>query len=651
MLMKEEQNNAVGSGEEACATPIDATPWSTLGLLVFLRTYSRPKRNGTQEQFNECVDRVIKATDTQLRCAFTEEEKSRLRHYILALKGTVAGRFLWQLGTPTVDKLGLASLQNCWMVAVDNMEAFCFAFDKLMLGGGVGFSIRREHVKQLPKVRTDFIKPVRRDSKDADFIVPDTREGWIELLRQTLGTALEPSRKPCRTYSTQLVRGKGESIKGFGGISSGAEPLCRGLEQIGEILEGRKGTHLTTVDCLDIMNIIGSIVVSGNVRRSAQIAIGDADDIPFIMAKRWDLGSIPPWRSNSNNSVVCSDISELPDEFWEGYQGNGECYGLINLELCRKIGRLGDTAYPDPKIIGVNPCAEIALENGEPCCLAEIFLPNVDSLEELLDITKLLYRINKHSLGLPAHDATTQEVVARNLRMGIGVTGYLQATEEQRKWLPKVYSELRLYDKEYSGELNVPESIKLTTQKPSGTLSLLPGVTPGCHPAFATYMIRRIRISSDSPLVEICRKHGYHIEPVRYFDGSEDKSTSVISFPFSYPEGTPVADELSAIDQLEVVRRVQRDWSDNAVSCTIYYGLEELPAIKKYLKKNYTDNFKSVSFLLRQEHGFDQAPLEKISKEVFDEMVKTTTKITEVNYQVDQFEDAEDCVGGACPIK
>jgi len=235
--------------------------------------------------------------------------------------------------------------------------------------------------------------------------------------------------------------------------------------------------------------------------------------------------------------------------------------------------------------------------------------------------------------------------------MGIGVTGYLQATEEQRKWLPKVYSELRLYDKEYSGELNVPESIKLTTQKPSGTLSLLPGVTPGCHPAFATYMIRRIRISSDSPLVEICRKHGYHIEPVRYFDGSEDKSTSVISFPFSYPEGTPVADELSAIDQLEVVRRVQRDWSDNAVSCTIYYGLEELPAIKKYLKKNYTDNFKSVSFLLRQEHGFDQAPLEKISKEVFDEMVKTTTKITEVNYQVDQFEDAEDCVGGACPIK
>ena len=109
------------------------------------------------------------------------------------------------------------------------------------------------------------------------------------------------------------------------------------------------------------MNIIGSIVVAGNVRRSAQIAIGDMDDLQFLNAKRWDLGNIPSWRAMSNNSVVCNDISKLPEQFWDGYRGNGEPYGLINLGLARAVGRSGDTSYPDPEVAGFNPCAEQSL--------------------------------------------------------------------------------------------------------------------------------------------------------------------------------------------------------------------------------------------------------------------------------------------------
>ena len=126
------------------------------------------------------------------------------------------------------------------------------------------------------------------------------------------------------------------------------------------------------------MNIIGYIVVAGNVRRSAQIAIGDYDDIQYLEAKRWDLG-IPNWRAMSNNSVVCNDITLLPEQFWEGYNGNGEPYGLINLKLSREIGRTGDTSYPDPDVAGYNPCAEQSLAPFETCCLAEIHLPNIES--------------------------------------------------------------------------------------------------------------------------------------------------------------------------------------------------------------------------------------------------------------------------------
>ena len=146
----------------------------------------------------------------------------------------------------------------------------------------------------------------------------------------------------------------------------------------------------------------------------------------------------------------------------------------------------------------------------------------IESKEELLDVAKMLYRINKHSLNLPCHNKETEKTVHANQRMGIGVTGYLQATEEQRQWLPDCNEELRAFDKEYSASHGFPVSIKLTTTKPSGTLSLLPGVTPGFHPGYARYMIRRIRISSSHPLVQVVKDHGYHVEFAKNFDGTND---------------------------------------------------------------------------------------------------------------------------------
>lgn len=339
------------------------TPWSSVGLLTYKRTYSRKFKDtdvdgAPTEEFPDTIERILNACDSQLGVGFTKEERARLQTYFLELKGSVAGRFLWQLGTKTVDRLGLASLQNCAFTVVDHpIVPFTWCMDMLALGSGVGYNIQREHVDKLPVVREWFTAPTRVDHGGADFIIPDSREGWVRFLAKTLKAAFlsERKEKGTFTYSTQVIRGKGSPIKGFGGVASGPEDLCWGMGQISKILLKRQGRKVRPIDCLDIMNIIGHIIVAGNVRRSAQIAIGDCDDIEFLLAKRFDIGNIPSWRAMSNNSVVCHDVRDLHEYFWHSYEGKSEPLGLINLKLSRKMGRLGEIQYPDPEVQGFNP--------------------------------------------------------------------------------------------------------------------------------------------------------------------------------------------------------------------------------------------------------------------------------------------------------
>lgn len=633
--------------------PSVSVPWGEIGYIVFKRTYARRLReddkNSSTEEFWQVVKREIEASDSQLKVGFTDEEKRRYFETRTQLKWSVAGRFMWQLGTRTVKLLGLPSLQNCAAVVVNEpIRPFTWAFEMLMLGSGVGYNIQRHNVYQLPKVKGK-IKIERNDHEDADFIVPDTREGWVKLLGKVLKAHFYSGEG--FTYSTQLIRSKGAPIKGFGGVASGPEELCWGIEEISKILNSRSGKKLRPIDCLDIMNIIGFIVVSGNVRRSAQLAIGDYDDVEYLRAKRWDLGAIPNWRAMSNNSVAApEDIGQLPNEFWETYE-QGEPYGLINLSLSREIGRTGETQYPDPDVEVYNPCAEQSLANFETCCLSVIYLPNITSEEELRECLTYAYRMNKHSLALHCSLKETEKVVHSNMRMGIGITGYLQASEEQRKWLGPTYEWLRRYDVEYSTYHKFPVSIKLTTMKPDGTMSLLPGLTPGGLPSPAgPWYIRRVTIASNSPLVDICRKNGYHVEPRKNFDGTDDRNSMIVSFPCRVPEGTPVAATYGWREQLDAIRRLQKEWSDNSVSCTVYYRKEDLPDIKKYLVDHFRHELKTVSFLLYHGHGFAQAPYETITEEQYNKMKEGTSPITSIEVKEDAIEVIE-CENGACPIK
>lgn len=247
-----------------------AIPWGPLGFVTYKRTYSRRLTDdagndiGGTEEFPDTIRRVLNACQNQLHCGFTPDELQRAWDHMTQLRGSVAGRFLWQLGTKTVDKLGLASTQNCAFTAIDRIECFTWIFDMLMLGCGVGFSIQKEHVDKLPPVLSTDVKVTRLDTADADFIVPDSREGWVSLLGATLRAYFVTGKS--FTYSTILVRSAGKPIKGFGGIASGPEDLCKGLADLCGIV-GRRAGPLRPIDCLDVVNIIAAIVVSGNVRR------------------------------------------------------------------------------------------------------------------------------------------------------------------------------------------------------------------------------------------------------------------------------------------------------------------------------------------------------------------------------------------------
>ncbi|MEK6883302.1 MAG: hypothetical protein AABY22_26985 [Nanoarchaeota archaeon] len=621
-------------------------PWgfNGLGYIVYARTYSRVKDNGQNEEWWETISRVINGAQ-KIGAKYTREEAERLYDLVFNLKCNFSGRALWQLGTSTVDRFGANSLISCFYVSITKPDDFCFIFENLMMGCGLGLSVRREHIHELPKIKKE-VNIINQNTKDADLIVPDSRSGFVRLLHYVLKSYFETGKS--FSYSTILVRGYGEPIKGFGGTASGPQVLIDGISDICNIFNKRVNKKLRSIDVLDICNIIGRIVVAGNSRRSALIALGDADDHLFLRAKRWDLGDIPNWRAMSNNTIVADNFSYASESLWEGYNGNGEPYGLFNLPLSQKYGRLGEEI--EDSCEGVNPCGELPLNSRESCNLSDLYLNNIKSKEELFECIKLLYKTQKAICALNYLHEETNDIVHKNFRLGIGITGICQSLDKL-EWLNYCYKEIRKFDKEWSKKNGYNESIKLTTCKPSGTLSLLAGSSPGIHPLYSKYFIRRIRMAALDKLIPICKEAGYKIEYQQNFDKTYDHGTVVIEFPCYAGNDGLVTEHVSAINQLELVKKIQTLWADNAVSCTVYYKKEELEEIKKWLSKNYKDSIKAVSFLLHSEHGFLQAPYEKITEEEYKEMIKNIKPIKLTSNIGNTVLDGLECQNGICPIR
>jgi len=620
--------------------------WSNLAKVVYKRTYSR-NDSGKMESYSETVDRVLAGNFKTV--ADTDQyrsEKRELRRFMLDRKGGPAGRGYWFSGAPAHEKLGGAALNNCWGVTFDDWIAWVVSMDLLMLGGGVGASVENRFIVKLPKVKRDVVI-FHKATKDADFIVPDSREGWIELLRRTLEAFFVTGKG--FSYSTVCVRGYGQKIQGFGGVASGPLPLVKMIENICGILIAREGKQLKSVGCMDILCSIGEMVVSGNVRRSAIIILGDPWDKDYLTSKRWDLHTVPNYRAYANLSVVCSDIEDVHPLFWKTYEA-GEAFGIINRKNIRKYGRMGELKADSAVVI--NPCAEAPLEANEPCNLQEIALPNLENAEEFSKIAKLLHRYGKRVTLERYHIPQVQEVVSRNRRVGTGITGCLESELFSPDILDMVYRDIQKENVDYSSALNIPPSIRTTLVKPSGTISKMFDIAgEGIHSGFSRYMIQRVRISASDPLIEQLRSAGHYMEPVMRFDGTLDHGTMVVDFYIKTPDSCPVADEgFDTWKQLDTLLLAQKHWSDQAVSVTVYYKKSEIESIKDWLRVNLK-SLKSISFLCHDDHGYKQAPKEAITKDQFD---KLSSKLTTID--VDSIDsggnlDGLECQGGVCPVK
>ena len=630
-----------------------------LGELVYMRTYSRIKEDGKNERWWETVRRVVEGTysmqknhidNYQLGWNAWQAQASAQEMYerMFTMKFLPPGRGLWAMGTPITEEKGLyAALNNCAFVSTktlkeDYSKPFCFLMDASMLGVGVGFDCKG--------AGEIIVKGLNKDKKEELFEIPDTREGWVESLKLLLESYFHGAAEVQFDYSK--IRPEGEPIKGFGGVSSGHEPLEEIHEAIRGVLENNSGEPITTTTIVDIMNLIGKCVVAGNVRRTAEIVFGNPDDEEYLNLKNYEVN---PHREmygwTSNNSVFAKlgmDYSDICKRIVD----NGEP-GLAWLQNMRKFSRMqngGDDK--DHRVMGGNPCLEQSLESYELCCLVETFPDNHDSYEDYARTLKYAYLYAKTVTLGKTHWSDTNRVMLRNRRIGCSVSGVAQfitnnGLDTLRNWLEDGYKVIKSWDTMYSDWFAVPKSIKTTSVKPSGTVSLLAGATPGLHYPESRFYVRRIRVSKHSELIEPLKKAGYKVEPAF---GSED-TTMVIEVPVDVGQGIRTAKELSIWEQFNLAAFMQRHWADNQVSCTATFDPEteanELPHVLNYFQYR----LKGISLLPRHPLGaYRQMPYEAIEKKEYKKQVKKLGYLSFVGVEGEEADVEKFCDSSECEI-
>lgn len=614
-----------------------------LGELVFRRTYSRIKEDGNNEDWTDTVARVVNGTySMQKRWILSQHlywndskaQRSAQEMFdrMWNMKFLPPGRGLWAMGSALTEERELfAALNNCGYASTDNLaedlaEPFIFLMDASMLGIGVGFDTKGagQVTIRAPKenVRT--------------YEIPDTREGWVKSVELLLLSYFKPGRYTV-DFDYGKVRPAGEPIKGFGGVASGPKPLQDLHDRIRKQFDGREGDLVTSRDIVDVMNFIGACVVAGNVRRTAEIAFGMPEDEDYLNLKdyRWDAGQNKyvgvaaeraEWGWTSNNSVFAElgmDYSKIADRI----ATNGEP-GVAWLENMRAFSRMGDSPdYRDHRVKGGNPCLEQSLESYELCCLVETFPAQHDSLDDYRRTLKFAYLYAKTvTLGRTPW-ARTNDVLLRNRRVGTSMSGIVQAVsklgmEEFRRWCDEGYQTVEYYDEVYSEWLKIPRSIKLTSVKPSGSVSLLAGATPGVHfPEFKTY-VRRMRVSIHSDLVQPLIDAGYPVEPAV----GQEETTVVVEIPVRLDGSVRTVNEVSMWEQLSLAAFMQRYWADNQVSCTVTFDPEREGHQIADALNFFQYQLKGISFLPRVEAGaYAQMPYEAISDEEYEYRVKQIT--------------------------
>jgi len=630
--------------------------WGPLGYVTYKRTYARvvPGEGNRTEEYWETLRRVVEGCYTiqlnqcrSLTLPWNMDKAQRSAQEMFRLiwdfKFLPPGRGLWMMGTDYIWERGSAALNNCAFVSTEEIEVsfsepFCFLMDMSMLGVGVAFDTKG----------TGKVLIHKPEVVDETFAVEDSKEGWCDVVRQVLESYAGTRQRPEHIDYSQ-IRPMGAAIKTFGGIAPGPRPLIECIDNIDKVLGPCIGQRISSTDITDLMNVIGKCVVSGGVRRTAELALGTPEDEEYLKLKDPNLypEQLKLWRWASNNSISAEQGMDYR-EVGAQTAKNGEP-GYFWRENARAYGRFKDGAnWVDAKVAGTNPCAEQSLESYEICNLVETFPSLHESFDEYQRTLKFAYLYAKTVTLVPTHNERTNAIMLRNRRIGLSQSGIIESFEKHGRrthfdWCDKGYQYVCKLDKIYSQWLCIPESIKKTSIKPSGTVSLLPGVTPGIHYPHSQYYFRTIRLDRTSPLVEPIRRAGYRIEESVYGD-----NTLVVYFPVEHKAFERSKFDVSIWEQVENIAQMQYYWSDNQVSATVTFKAEEARDIPRILEL-YETRLKSISFLPLQDHNYPQAPYQTISGEAY---MRAAAKLRPPNFNMLNTKEEQDifCDGDKCEV-
>lgn len=664
------------------------------GKVVFERTYSRPKPDGTKETWPETVERVVNGNLALVPEKYhLKGEREALIKLITEFKIIPGGRHLWASGVK-----GRQFLFNCHVSGWGEKlsDHFEFTFMRLMEGGGVGANYSNSYLEKYPalaggpyvvhivcdtghpdylKLRSAGVLSEEYTSEwEGSFDVEDSREGWAGALVDLVDTYGRQAKNKNRVYDVSRVREEGARLKTFGGRASGPLPLAKMLTEVNQVLSqvdrpvGLQSGKLTGMDAMSIDHSIANCVVSGGVRRSARMAMMHWKDpqIDWFLKCKADGDH---WTTNI--SVV------LDDDFFYELEGTRSFTDKHSVNVLRALAEgmlhngepgfwnysLSQVGEPN-EVVTTNPCGEVTLEEWENCNLGNINLAAFDTFHgaEIFDAHKYMTRFLIRATYGDVTDPKQAEVLLRNRRIGVGHLGVASALAMRgvkysspqmlEHWLYEWAEEVDNAAVQYCHQLRIPVPVKKRDMAPTGTTSKMVGVTEGAHPPYAKYYLRRIRFSMlDPEQWETCMDYanrGFTVEPSRV-----EENTMIVTIPtkdsimdhvldrgFDPDSVVESANDLSLGSMLSFQEMYQRCWADNAVSFTANIDPDDymVEDIMEHIRI-YGPRLKGMTVF--PEKSFEQAPYERITKEQYEQAALKTTESS-----VD-----EDCKAGGCPVR
>jgi|TARA_A100001391_G_scaffold205439_1_gene206270 ribonucleoside-diphosphate reductase alpha chain len=624
---------------------------------IHLSRYSRwLEDEGRRETWPETVSRYYDFFEEHLESQHgfkLNGERKELEEATLNLEVMPSMRSIMTAG-PALKRDNIAGY-NCSYVAIDRITAFDEILYILMNGTGVGFSVERQHVQQLPVVADEF------HPSDTIIKVADSRTGWAKSLKELIAN-LYAGMVP--KWDVSNVRPAGAVLKTFGGRSSGPDPLVDLFNFTVDIFKKAAGRKLSSIECHDLVCKIAEIVVVGGVRRSALISLSNLSDDRMRAAKAGQWWENEAQRALSNNSACYTekpDIGVFMDEWKSLYDSKSGERGIFNRESAKmQAGRFGrrDVNYD----FGTNPCSEIILRNNEFCNLTEVVVRPTDSENDLHRKVRLAA-----ILGTWQSTLTNFRYISKQWKknceeerlLGVSLTGIMDSTltngkddglEERLERLRDMAVET---NKIHADRIGIPQSAAVTCVKPSGTVSQLVDSASGIHARHNPYYIRTVRADKKDPLAKAMVEAQFPVED----DVMKPEHTYVFSFPMKADPGAVYRTDMTAIEQLELWLKYQKHWCEHKPSVTISVKEHEWMEVGAWVYSNW-EWMSGVSFLPFSDHTYRQAPYQDCTEEEYEEFKKKMPESVNWSELLAQFETSDmtegaqelACVAGNCEI-